>query len=764
MVVSALLVCVGCIAHAPGSGGGTSPTSVTITPTNVTLSGGETQNFTPTVTGPPVTAVQWYVNGIVNGNSTVGTITPSSTPPIATYNAPTTVPTQNPVSITAVAAADGTTSKPSLVTVTPTTINVSVTPLTATVDAGTSQTFIATVTGTTSVGVGWYVNCFPDGNKNVGTITATSTPTGSSAVYAVPAGAPFQTVQNTITAVWNPPGGGATCQSVLSGAAIATTPPIAVTLSPSSGVSIPVSGTQQFTADVTGTSNTAVTGWQVNGVTGGSSTVGTIISTGLDTALYTAPSSVSAAPFPVTVAAVSAVDSFSVGQVQANVHVTVSVSPSTDTIGQGANLQYAATVNGAPTTTQGQAVVWSAVCPACTGQQTGGTFDPNNPGLYVAPGLEQGALSAAVTITATPSFDPTQPGTASMTVQQTDPLGTISDVQTMSSCPADSNGGLTGGTCYSMTVSCDGVAPLPTYLKVNPATAPLGTVLFVIGGGGSGLYDNDPSWEYGYETVENVSNAKFNTVQVSFGAPFDNGAQPNGWLQGPGGVRRLACRYATVADWVYNNPKMINPSSTATTSAPFCATGNSGGSGALAYAAFEYGLAGTATTGPTQEFAMIEPTSGPVMTRLDQACVCNSGAMGPQGPCKTDNGPTPMCYTLSEAQIIDPAYQVQGQTSPTLCSDGLGGTVTTNANRFASDSIDYAPNNTLPIPLSKTLTVNMRFGGLDTSTAVPQGEVWWGAVSPKPATPVCTEDAPHEIPSVQDGAQNIAADIIATCK
>src|SRR5580698_6889829 len=241
IAVCALLACVGCIAHAPGSGGGTSPTSVTIAPGSATVSGGATQNFTPTVTGPPVTAVQWYVNGIVNGNSTVGTITPSSTPPIATYNAPTTVPTPNPVSITAVAVADGTTSTPSLVTVTPTTVVVSVMPQTATVDAGTSTNFTATVTGTTDVGVGWYVNCIPGGNPSVGTITATSTPTGSSAVYAVPAGAPFQTVQNTITAVWNPPGGGATCQSVLSGAATATTPPIVVTLSPSSGVSIPVS-------------------------------------------------------------------------------------------------------------------------------------------------------------------------------------------------------------------------------------------------------------------------------------------------------------------------------------------------------------------------------------------------------------------------------------------------------------------------------------------------------------------------------------------
>jgi hypothetical protein len=390
----------------------------------------------------------------------------------------------------------------------------------------------------------------------------------------------------------------------------------------------------------------------------------------------------------------------------------------------------------------------------------------NNPGLYIAPQFETGTTSVPVTITATPDFDPSSPATATVTLQQTDPLGTIdpTSVKTVSSCPADSAGGLTGGTCYSMTVSCDGIAPLQAYLKVNAATAPVGTVLFLTGGGGSGLYDNNPLWANGYQTVENVFSANYNTVQISFGAPFDNGAQPNGWLQGPGGVRRLACRYATVADWVYNNPQKINSNSSATNSAPMCATGNYEGAGAIAYAAFEYGLGGKATTGPSQEFAMIEPTSGPLMTRLDVGCVCNNQVNAPKkGPCTTDTAPAPMCYSQSEAQSIDTAYQTQGQTSPTVCSDGLSGTVTTNFNRFASDSIDYEPFNPNPISLSSTLIVNMRFGGSDQPTAVPQGVYWNVAVRPPLLDPLCTEDAPAEIPSVPDGATDIANDIIGNC-
>lgn len=554
---------------------------------------------------------------------------------------------------------------------------------------------------------------------------------------------------------------------------------VSVTSSPASPASVPVStttapSTVQYTATVTGTSNTAVT-WALaadaNATTVCTATgagLGTITSTGANTAAYSAPSTpLVVSPCGVVVTATSSEDGVTTGQALVNVHVIVTVSPATDTIGQTANLQYTATVTGAPSTSQGQAVVWSVSCPECQNQQTGGAFDVNNPGLYLAPQLEAGTTSVPVTIVATPDFDQSQPATATMTVQQTDPLGTIdpTSVKTVSSCPADSAGGLTGGTCYSMTVTCDGIAPLPTYLKVNAATAPVGTVLFLIGGGGSGLYDNNPSWANGYQTVEKVLAANFNTVQISFGAPFDNGAQPNGWLQGPGGVRRLACRYATVADWVYNNPQKINSNSSATNSAPMCATGNSEGAGALGYASYQYGLAGKATTGPSQEFAMIEPTSGPLMTRLDLGCVCNNQVNAPtKGPCTTDIKPAPMCYLPSEAQILDTAYQTQGQTLSTLCSNGLSGTDTTNFNRFASDSIDSEPFNPIPIPLSATVVVNTRFGGSDQTTAKPQGVDWWNAVRPQPPAAQCTEDAPVDIPSASDGATDIANDIIGSCQ
>ena len=62
-----------------------------------------------------------------------------------------------------------------------------------------------------------------------------------------------------------------------------------VTLSPNSP-SVRAGTTQQFTATVSGASASTLT-WSVDGVTGGNSSVGTIVSTGSTTALYTAPAS-----------------------------------------------------------------------------------------------------------------------------------------------------------------------------------------------------------------------------------------------------------------------------------------------------------------------------------------------------------------------------------------------------------------------------------------------------------------------------------------
>lgn len=118
-------------------------------------------------------------------------------------------------------------------------------------------------------------------------------PAGStSATFTATASASVATsTQVTVTATYN-----ASSQQ-----ATVTVNPVVVTVTPSSAT-LAVSQTQQFTANVTGTSNSAVD-WSVNGIAEGNSTEGTISSNGL----YTAPGAVPN-PTTVTVTATSEAD------------------------------------------------------------------------------------------------------------------------------------------------------------------------------------------------------------------------------------------------------------------------------------------------------------------------------------------------------------------------------------------------------------------------------------------------------------------------
>ena len=101
---------------------------------------------------------------------------------------------------------------------------------------------------------------------------------------------------------------------------------VSVSLTPGSA-SLAVNATQQFSATLSGTTNTAVT-WEVNSIIGGNSTIGTISTSGL----YTAPASVPS-PATVSVTAVSQADPTKSGTagvtitaVASNVTVSVTVA------------------------------------------------------------------------------------------------------------------------------------------------------------------------------------------------------------------------------------------------------------------------------------------------------------------------------------------------------------------------------------------------------------------------------------------------------
>jgi len=400
---------------------------VSIAPATASVQTGATQNFTATVTNTTNTAVTWQVNGVPGGNSTVGTISASGL-----YTAPATVPSPSTVTVTAVSVADPTRSGSAQVTITapPPPVTVTVAPATTTVQTGGSQAFTATVTNTTNTAVTWQVNGVAGGNTTVGTISAAG-------IYTAPATVPSPATV-TVRAV-------SVADATRSGTAQVTIaavlpPQIGVSVSPAMA-SVQTGGTQAFTATVTNTTNMAVT-WQVNGVAGGNSAVGTISTSGV----YTAPSMVPS-PATVTVTAVSVADPAQSGSAQVTITtaapppapVGVSVAPATASLQTGATQDFTATVTNSTNAT----VTWQ-VNGVTGGNATVGVISTS--GVYSAPSMVPSP--ATVTVSAVSAADPTRSGSAQVTITAPSSAGTPAPPP----APGTSGGGGGGGSVDSLTL------------------------------------------------------------------------------------------------------------------------------------------------------------------------------------------------------------------------------------------------------------------------------------------------------------------------
>lgn len=194
-------------------------------------------------------------------------------------------------------------------------------------------------------------------------------------------------------------------------------PAITVSITPANP-SVQTGNTQQFTATVANTSNTAVT-WQVNDVTGGAAATGTISNSGL----FTAPAAVPS-PATVTVKAISAADAAVTASVTVTITapppppvVSVDLQPPTAVVQVGLTRQFTATVANAANT----AVTWSLSGAGCAGAACG-NIDAN--GLYTAPAAVPNP--ATVTVTATSVQDPSKSDTAAVTVVAAPPIDMLS--------------------------------------------------------------------------------------------------------------------------------------------------------------------------------------------------------------------------------------------------------------------------------------------------------------------------------------------------
>ncbi len=372
--------------------------SVALSSTSASLSAGSAQSFTATVSGSTNTAVTWKVDGVANGNTTVGTIT--GTGNTVSYTAPATAGSHT---LTAISAADTSKSAAASITVTvpppPVVVSVALSSTSASLTAGSTKTITATVSGSSNTAVTWKVDGVANGNTTVGTITGT----GNSVTYTAPATAG----SHTLTAI-----SAADTSKSATASIIVTVPPppvvVSVALS-STSASLTAGGTKAFTATVSGSSNTAVI-WKVDGVANGNTTVGTITGTG-NSVTYTAPATAGSH----TLTTISAADTTK--SAAASITVTVPPPPAVVSVilsSTAANLTagsaqpFTATVSGSSNTD----VTWK-VDGVTNGDTTVGTITGSgNTVTYTAP-----AAAGSHTLTAISAADTSKQASAAVTVQ-----------------------------------------------------------------------------------------------------------------------------------------------------------------------------------------------------------------------------------------------------------------------------------------------------------------------------------------------------------
>ena len=304
-------------------------------------------------------------------------------------------------------------------------------------------------------------------------------------------------------------------------------------------------------------------------------------------------------------------------------------------------------------------------------------------------------------------------------------LGTASAVS--ATCPVSTTG-VVGSACFAVTITCPSVANYTADIKItNPSGASIGTVLYTTGGGGNQLYEDQ--FMFGNVAINNIVQAGFTAVQTDFN---DTAIGNTGWLDGPGGPLLLSCRWATLAQWVHDNP-MIHTASTA-----FCATGNSGGAGVIAYALARFG--------EDSIFNFVLPTSGPPFTNIADGCRCSQQTMqttkcaGVQGT----------CYGTDANMFLDPAY---GNTN---CSNPSS---TPQTATWLSDSIVSSDGKSV---LNYKTPVEFIFGAQDFGSGSALAVLWENAITSTNSFQ-CVADGPHKIADVMDGAQLIASELVKNC-
>ena len=341
---------------------------MSIAPFQVSLDAGQTQQFTATVTGSTNTAVTWNLSGTGCSGAACGTIDANGL-----YTAPVLIANNATVKVSATSQANPGVTMSSTATLNALVVTMSI--KSYSMDAGEAYTVSATVTHHTNTALTWSMS----GTGCTG--AACGTFDSNTGIFTAPALIPTQaTVTITATSVADPTKSD-TCTLTLT--------PISVAISPTSGA---LDGGQslQFTATVNHHTNTAVT-WSVSG-----SGAGSISNTGLYAAPYVIASATTATVWATSVADPTKSASATVTLTP----LSISIAPTTATLGGGQTQQFTATISHHAQ----KSVTWSL----------SGLGSLSNAGLYSAPAVV--ATQSTATVRATSVVDPSRWASAVVTL------------------------------------------------------------------------------------------------------------------------------------------------------------------------------------------------------------------------------------------------------------------------------------------------------------------------------------------------------------
>ncbi len=401
--------------------------AVSVSPPSATLKPGAQLQFSASTNGTSTALVIWSISGSGCTGSSCGSI--SST---GLYSAPATAPNPPIVAVTATLLSNPTKSGSATVTISSgTAVGVSISPTSAQVGVGSSKQFTATVTGSSNAAVTWSIAGTGCAADTCGTISSS----GLFTAPAVPPNPAFFSI--TATSVADPTKSASASVTVIAA--------VTITISPTS-VKLAPSTTRQFTAHVTGSSNTSVS-WSIAGAGCSGVNCGTISSSGFYTAPATVPN-----PSVVTVTATSQADTTKSASAQVSIvtPVVVTISPTTVLLTVGAQQQFNAMVSGSPNT----AVNWSVSGSGCSASACGTV---SSSGLYTAPATVPNPPSVRVTATAQADLSQSASAVVTITPQNNSKLtgqyaflfkGFDSDgvYDAVGYFIADGNGNITSGT------------------------------------------------------------------------------------------------------------------------------------------------------------------------------------------------------------------------------------------------------------------------------------------------------------------------------